>query len=228
VRVALGVVLMAALLPFGAGGLAAHGSASAKSAPAETREETPARRLAALLEPVETLTAEFRQIVFGARYQVLQHASGRFYLARPLRFRWELDAPYEQLVVTVDDRLYIYDPDLEQVNVEPLEQALKGTPALILAGTLKDIEEAFEVEQLEANEVERFELRPRAPDSLYSRLQLRFESGQLAGLEIVDALDQRTEVLLTRVTVNTPIDPDRFSFEIPPDADVIGDVGLRP
>jgi outer membrane lipoprotein carrier protein len=226
VRVRLGVILLAALLPFGAGGLAAAGPASA-TGPAETREETPARRLAALLEPVETLTAEFRQIVFGARYQVLQQASGRLYLARPLRFRWELDAPYEQLVVTGKDRLYIYDPDLEQVNVEPLEQALKGTPALILAGTLEDIEDAFEVTQLEANDVERFELRPLAPDSLYSRLQLRFESGQLAGLEIVDALDQRTEVLLTRVTVNEPIDPDRFSFEIPPDADVIGDVGLR-
>jgi outer membrane lipoprotein carrier protein len=189
-------------------------------------DRTGAQRLAEMLDPIEYLYAEFRQTVMGARYPVLQQASGRLYLARPLRFRWELDAPYEQLVVTHQDRLYVYDPDLEQVNVEPLSEALKGTPALILAGSLDDIESGFAVVILESNHAEVFQLTPLAPDSLYSRLRLRFEDRQLAGLEIVDALDQLTEVVLTKVTVNEPIDPGRFSFEIPPETDVIGDAGL--
>jgi outer membrane lipoprotein carrier protein len=187
-----------------------------------------ARQLAERLEPIETMSAEFQQTVFGARYQVLQEATGRLWLARPLRFRWEVDQPYEQLVVTDDARLYVYDPDLEQVNIEPLDEALRGTPALILAGSLEDIENEFHVTVVDRNHVEVYQLTPRSPDSLYSRLRLRFEGERLAGLEIDDALEQRTEVVLSNVAVNVPVEESHFSFEVPPGTDVIGDVGLAP
>jgi outer membrane lipoprotein carrier protein len=192
------------------------------TADADNGTEDATDRLLQLLQPVKTMQAEFQQTVLGARYQILQEASGRLYLSRPLRFRWEVDAPYEQLVVTAGNRLYIYDPDLDQVNVEPLDEALRGTPALILAGTRDDIEAGFDVMLLDNDRMETFQLTPRAPESLYSRMRLRFDEGRLVGLEIVDALDQRTEVVLTEVRINEPIDPERFTFEVPPNADVIG------
>ncbi len=194
------------------------------SAPASSAPDAAAERLAERLRPIEYLTAEFTQTVTGARHQILQRAEGRLFLARPLRFRWELDAPYEQLVVTDDDRLYLYDPDLAQVTVEPLGEALQGTPALILAGELDDIERTFTVAVETRDGTEIFELSPRSPDSMYTRLSMRFENGRLARLDIVDALDQRTRVELTDVTINEPLDPALFTFEIPPDTDVIGDV----
>ena len=86
-------------------------------------------QLAALLEPVQHLKAEFTQTVMGARRELLQSAEGYVRVARPQQFKWVLLAPYPQTIVTVGDRLYIYDPDLQQVQVKVLAQALTGTPA---------------------------------------------------------------------------------------------------
>ena len=44
-----------------------------------------------------------------------QVSSGTFAFARPGKFRWSYDKPYEQLLVGDGDKLWIYDPDLNQV-----------------------------------------------------------------------------------------------------------------
>ena len=64
-----------------------------------------ASQLAALLEPVQHLKAEFTQTVMGARRELLQSAEGYVRVARPQQFKWVLLAPYPQTIVTVGDRL---------------------------------------------------------------------------------------------------------------------------
>src|SRR4030095_1169992 len=93
-----------------------------------------AQQLAALLVPVQHLKAEFTQTVLGARREMLQSSEGYVRIARPQQFKWVLSAPYPQTVVTVGDRLYVYDPDLQQVQVKPLADALAGRPALVFVG----------------------------------------------------------------------------------------------
>ncbi len=190
----------------------------------ESPEDAAAHRLVERLSPVETLQADFSQVLMDSRLQVQQEASGRLHIARPLRFRWEVDAPYAQLVVTDDKHLYVYDPDLMQVNVEPLDEALAGTPALILAGDPAEIVGEFDVLHYQEDNGDRFSLFPKAADSMYTELRLYFSDDVLTRLEILDAMGQRTLVQLSAVEINAPIDAELFRFEIPPDTDVIGDV----
>ena len=63
-----------------------------------------------------------------------QSSEGYLRVARPQQFKWVLLAPYPQTIVTVAIALYVYDPDLQQVQVKPLAEALTGTPALVLLG----------------------------------------------------------------------------------------------
>jgi outer membrane lipoprotein carrier protein len=99
----------------------------------------------ALLVPVQHLKAEFADGA-GRTRELLQSSEGYVRIARPQRLKWVLSAPYPQTVVTVGDRLYVYDPDLQQVQVNPLAEALRGTPALVLLGTAAQIEAQFEVD----------------------------------------------------------------------------------
>ena len=47
-------------------------------------------------------------------------------------------------------------------------------------------------------------------------------NGQLTRMVFFDNLDQTTLVALYDVTTNEPIDSERFEFQVPDDADLVG------
>ncbi len=200
------------------------------SVPAEgaTDATNSASQLAALLVPVQHLRAEFTQTVLGARRELLQSSEGYVRIARPQQFKWVLLAPYAQTIVTVGDRLYVYDPDLQQVQVKPLAEALTGTPALVLLGTAAEIAAQFDVTREDANGLELFRLMPKDAEAIYTEIRMTFSAKRLVRIEIVDSLGQLTDVSFHNLEVNQPISPDEFEFAVPPDADLIGDVAPKP
>jgi outer membrane lipoprotein carrier protein len=198
------------------------------SSGASSSATNPAQQLAALLVPVQHLEAEFTQTVLGARRELLQSSEGYVRIARPRQFKWVLSSPYPQTIVTVGDRLYVYDPDLQQVQVKPVADALAGTPALVLLGTAAEIEAQFEVKYEDADGRELFALTPKDPAAVYTEIRMTFSAKRLVRIEIVDSLGQLTDVNFHNLEVNQPISPGEFEFTVPPDADVIGDVAPKP
>src|SRR5690606_9196601 len=82
---------------------------------------------------LQTLSADFEQTLYDAKGSLTQTAQGRLSIQRPGRFRWDYSSPYRQLVLGDGQRLWTYDADLEQATVKPQEDALAGTPALLLS-----------------------------------------------------------------------------------------------
>ena len=190
-----------------------------------------APQLAELLDGMTTLSAEFEQTVTNRFGDVLQAATGRMRLKRPMRLRWELDEPYPQLVVTNGESLWVYDPDLEQVTVQPLAEALSGSPAVFLTGTVADLRRNFTVVATEAPETggSRFELTPVDPNAVYGELALTFAAdGSLAGIDIGDHLQQLTRVAFTARDSSAVLESELFEFTVPTGVDVIGDVSRPP
>lgn len=227
----LTAVLTAAVTMFSGGTLAGGlaGALDPGSDETPTLEAEAGAALAKRMAAIRQFEALFTQTVYGARGEVLQSANGRLTIERPQRFRWEVDAPYPQLIVTVSgadgDRIYIHDPDLDQVTIRSLDDSLAGTPAMILAGDPDQITTQFEVSRRDAEVGDQFVLTPRDEHSLYGRLHLIFGPDYLERIEILDSFGQMTQVSFSDVTLNEPIDPARFSFEIPAGAEVIDDVG---
>lgn len=183
--------------------------------------------LGALLRPVHTLQAGFTQTVLGAHLEVLQSGEGELTVARPGKFRWEMKAPYPQLIVTGGDEVYVYDEDLAQVQVRPIDEALDGTPARVLAGEVDALASEFDVSRADGDDAS-FRLSPRADGAPYRELRLTFAGERIRQIEIVDSLGQLTQVQLFNVRVNEPIDGARFVFEIPTGVDVIGGAPSSP
>lgn len=190
-----------------------------------------APELARLLDGMKALSAEFEQTLTNRFGDVLQVATGRMHLKRPMRLRWELDEPYPQLVVTNGQTLWVYDPDLEQVTVQPLAGALSGSPAVFLTGTVADLRRNFTVVATEAPEAggRRFELTPVDPNAVYGGLALTFAAdGGLASIDIADHLEQLTRVTFTTRDLSPVLESTLFEFTIPTGVDVIGDVSRPP
>ena len=102
--------------------------------PAVAAEDSLAR-VEAWLQSVKTLSADFVQVVRSRDDQISSRVTGRLSLARPDRFRWDYRDPYVQVIVADGRKLWLYDADLEQVTVRPLEAGLGSTPAMLLSGS---------------------------------------------------------------------------------------------
>jgi outer membrane lipoprotein carrier protein len=180
-------------------------------------------RVEAYLGSLTTLSAEFSQVVRSRDGDIVDRASGTLSLSRPNRFRWDYREPYEQAIVGDGKRLWLYDPDLEQVTVRTLEAGLGSTPAMLLSGggRVGDAFTAVGTERVGAWTWHR--LRPRDADGDFESVSLAFDAkGELAGMELRDKLGQSTMLEFARVRRGAKLDDGLFRFEPPPGADVIG------
>ncbi|NQD91566.1 outer membrane lipoprotein chaperone LolA [Pseudomonas sp. CrR25] len=184
-------------------------------------DEAAVQRLTQLLNQAQTITARFSQLTLDGSGTQLQETAGQLALKRPGLFRWHTDEPMEQLLVSNGEKVWLYDPDLEQVTIQTLDQRLTHTPALLLSGDVSKIRENFEISYKEGGSVVDFTLKPKAKDTLFDNLRLSFRSGVLNDMQLIDSIGQRTNILFLNVQMNEALDDGQFSFDIPPNADVI-------
>lgn len=194
--------------------------AQATQSPAPT---VSVQRLSELLGKAQTLTGRFTQLSLDSSGARLQESSGEMDLKRPSQFRWHTDKPMEQLLVSNGEKIWLYDPDLEQVTIRKLDKRLTNTPALLLSGSLSNISENFEVSHREVGEVADFVLKPKTKDSLFGTLRLSFRDGVINDMQLIDNVGQRTNIKFSGVKLNQPLPANLFVFEIPPGTDVIAE-----
>jgi outer membrane lipoprotein carrier protein len=182
-----------------------------------------ASRVDAYLGTVRTLEADFLQVVRDHDGQVTSRATGTLTISRPDRFRWDYREPYLQTIVADGRKLWLYDADLAQVTVRPLEQGLGSTPAMLLSGAGK-ASDAFTAGGIERRgEWTWCLLKPRQRGSDFERVSLAFTvQGELAAMELIDKLGQATEIDFSRVRRNARVADSLFHFVPPKGADVIG------
>ncbi|WP_312763777.1 outer membrane lipoprotein chaperone LolA [Stutzerimonas balearica] len=192
-------------------------------APVHADENASTKRLTSLLSQADTLTGRFSQLSLDASGTQLQETSGELALKRPGQFRWHTDEPMEQLLVSNGEKVWLYDPDLQQVTIQQLDQRLTHTPALLLSGDVSTISENFEVSHKEVGDVIDFTLRPKARDTLFDSLRLSFRGGVINDMQLIDSVGQRTNILFMGVKMNEPLKSGLFQFEIPEGADVISE-----
>jgi len=166
----------------------------------------------------------FEQTVVAKSGRKPQQAAGSFAYARPGRFHWEYNQPYRQVLVGDGTRLWTWDPDLNQVTVREIGEALGATPAAILFGS-GELEDSFELGNGGSDSgLTWVEARPKKTESGFESLRIGLQDGQLRQMEMRDNFGQTTLIRFTRLQPNPQLDADRFRFTPPAGADVIGDV----
>ena len=185
-------------------------------------------RVDAYLDSLEALSAQFVQVVQDKAGDVTDRASGTLSIARPNRFRWDYREPYSQTIVADGKKLWLYDPDLEQVTVRSLEQGLGATPAMLLSGS-GDVGDAFTAGPVEQRQDRTWcRLLPKQNGSDFEKVSLAFDrKGELAAMELVDKLGQTTTIQFSAVKRPRRLDDALFNFVPPKGADVIGDAAAR-
>jgi chaperone LolA len=174
-----------------------------------------------------TAAARFEQQVFDRAGKVVERATGTFAFARPGKFRWTYEKPHKQVLVGDGQKLWIHDPDLNQVTVKRIGEAISSTPAALLAGR-DDITRLFTLRDAGSAEgLNWVEATPKAQDTGFERVRLGLAGKSLAAMELHDQLGGRTLLRFSELKANAAVSPDTFTFVPPKGADVIEDAPAK-
>lgn len=180
-----------------------------------------ADELQARLVELDGIVAGFTQQITNAKGYLVEEASGTLHLAKP-KFRWQVEAPFAQIILADGDQVQIYDPDLEQVTERNIDGAIDQAPLALLTQSELALESHFLVDGFVIdNAHHRYILRPTSSDALFERLELVFNREQLHTLAIYDHAGQQTLIRFTDYKAAQVIQSSTFELEYPPGTDFV-------
>lgn len=184
---------------------------------------TPSDDLSNLLNNVKTMRAGFSQTVYNDRGKPAPSSYGRMAMERPGKFRWEVQKPIPQLIIANDTRLWIYDPDLQQVTIRALHRATGDAPALLLSNVGHSLDKEYNVKSItkKPDTWQWFQLIPRAQDSMFASIQMGFNNGQIQEMHLQDHIGHTTQIKFKNIEMNIPLTATLFTYKAPRNVDVI-------
>lgn len=180
------------------------------------------QRLNQALSTLNSLQADFKQTVLNDEKKVVQQSMGEVAIQRPGKFAWIYREPYEQRIIADGKELWVYDVDLAQVTVKPLEQGLATAPIMVLMKQQR-VESEFDIAEVgQRKYLFWVELVPKRSDMEYSRIYLGLENDTIKAMELRDNFGQSTQIVFENLRTDVVIDPATFTFDPPPGVDVFG------
>lgn len=182
------------------------------------------QRLDAFAEGLHSLKGNFTQTLTDASGQGAKSSSGTLALEAPREFRWDTLAPYKQTIVADGSRVWLYDPELEQVTVRVQSTEEAHSPLTVITD-LKQLDRDFKVtEQGERDGLAWLRLTSKAKDPQFGYADLGFDAAGLKRMVFEDQLGAITDIRFFDWQRNVDLPASTFNFTPPPGADVIGDL----
>ena len=207
--------------------LAAVLASGAVAIAAPTLDETVAT-LEQAQRRVTDLKAPFQQSAHNKMLNQTIDARGTLYLKKPGRLRWEYQTPTPQEIVSDGTRLWIYTPELKQVNVSAAPAALAGPAGSFLQG-LGQVREHFDVRFLNPAQptdtagLVVLDLAPKRPQALMARLIVAVDpkTWLVRQAMVYDELGNTVTVRFGDTVVNSGLADGLFVFVPPPGVAVV-------
>ncbi|MBI2876164.1 MAG: outer membrane lipoprotein chaperone LolA [Candidatus Tectomicrobia bacterium] len=181
-------------------------------------------------EETQDFTADFEQVTRLAGFKKEQGSSGKVFMKKPGKMRWEYQHPEKQLIVSDGEAIWYYNAGLHQVTEGKFSKAYDSkTPGMFLMG-LGKLKEDFKVSlSPEASQASggpyTLELRPKDPQlqQKLSRLVITVnpKSSLVEKSVVYDPLGNVTTLRFSNIRVNVGLAPSLFAFQVPKGAERI-------
>jgi len=187
-----------------------------------TAAETARAKLDAFATGVKSISASFEQQIFSKKNKG-KITQGTLALKAPRSFRWETTAPTKQLIVADGEKVWIYDPDLEQVTVRSQGTEEAHSPLTVLTD-LSQLDRDFTTsEQGEHDGLIWLRLKSKDKEPQFEYCDLGFDAKSLVRMRFEDTLGNATEIRFADWQRDPKLKADAYTFTPPPGVDVIGD-----
>jgi len=147
--------------------------------------------------------------------------SGHFAFRRPGLFKWDVEKPYQQLIVSDGATVFQYDPDLMQVIERDVSKSIGASPAAILFGS-GSLDTAFVIKPLpDRDGLQWLRATPRQADAGFAHVDMGFARNEPARLELLDSFGQTTRIDLSGISANPKLPAGTFTFKPPAGVDIV-------
>jgi len=180
-------------------------------------------RLDAFSKDLRAISGSFEQTVADANAGKTKTSRGTLALKAPRQFRWETTTPFKQTIIAYGDKVWVYDPDLEQVSVRAQGTEEAHSPLTVLTD-LSQLDHDFTAsEQGEHDGLTWLRLKSKDKEPQFEYADLGFDAGGLTRMTFKDTLGNSTEIHFSGWQRNAKLAGDTFKFTPPKGVDVIGD-----
>lgn len=163
------------------------------------------------LEAISSLQSTFTQTVTDEANNLIHSSSGNLVLQQPNRVYWHAQVPDETLVIANGDKVFYVDDFVEQVSIFNQADMVSDNPLMLLTSTDDKVWEQFSVTQ----QADSFEVTPSSTQGQIQGLTLVFTQGELRAFTLLDNQAQRSEFVLSNITMNMPLPVSQFQYDIP-------------
>ena len=167
-----------------------------------------------LIDKNKTLQGFFLQTTednIGTSYQP---ETGKFYVKRPNKFIWQYDQEDGQKIVSTGTRIWIEQPDLQQVSHTTIDNAIKSSPIAILLSP-RELSKHFKlISKPKVNSQEWLELVPLDKENLtFETLSVGIEDGNIKSIRVTDSFARTVTIVLYITKQNHPINDNIFDYQ---------------
>ncbi len=183
-------------------------SSTASAAPVNSQAGL-LERVSKYLNSLSTIESDFVQLAPDGSL-----ATGKFFLKRPGKMRWQYDPPIPVLMISNGKFLIYYDYELQQVSNIPLDDTLAGFLAQAKIDFDPDVIKVLQAEAV--NNVIRIRITLQdAPEDGELTMELTDSPLQLRNLMLKDKEGKETNVSLSNAKYGHPLQESLFIFKDP-------------
>lgn len=166
---------------------------------------TTLERVETYLNSLTTVVTDFTQVAPDGTL-----SSGKFYLERPGKMRWEYDPPVPILMVSSGGVMTYFDRELAQTSTIPID----NTPAGILVREHIAFSGDIAVKEIsnKAGIIRVTLIQPEKPDNGELTLEMTDKPLALKNLSFIDATNQETRISFSNAVMGQPIDSKLFTL----------------
>jgi outer membrane lipoprotein carrier protein len=196
-----------------------------------TKETTSASavldRIQQFYEDTEDYQASFKQVYKNKLYNETKKSSGKVYIKRPGKMRWEYKKPNEKLFVSDGKVLWVYEAEANQVFKQELSSSELPTAITFLMGK-GNLKKDFEYKLIENEKAAKkgllvIELVPKKATTQYKKLLFMVDekSSGVKRTIIVDHSGNTNSMRFEKVKTNQGLKSKKFKFKMPKGATLV-------
>ncbi|TAN04436.1 MAG: outer membrane lipoprotein chaperone LolA [Rhodanobacteraceae bacterium] len=180
-------------------------------------------RLDAFAHGLHSLRGDFSQTVYDSHGNIAGSSHGMLALQAPRLFRWQVTDPYQQLIVADGHKVWVYEPDLQQVTVRDQGAEEAHSPLTVLTD-LSQLDTEFKATDAGSHDgLAWLRLVSRSKNPQFEYAEIGFDATGPRRMVFKDTLGNKTEISFSDWQRNPALPSDTFTFVPPKGADVVGD-----
>ncbi len=184
-------------------------------------------RIQEFYETTEDYQASFNQVYKNKLYNETKKSSGKVYIKRPGKMRWEYKKPNEKLFVSDGKVLWVYEAEANQVFKQDLASSELPTAIAFLMGK-GDMKKDYKYKHVENEKAAKkglvvIELVPKKATTQYKKLLFMVDEAS-SGVKrtiIVDHSDNTNSMRFEKVKTNQGLKSKKFTFKMPKGATLV-------